>query len=88
MRGLLLVSRLFTVFVLAERVLVPFLPGDAFSGRRRGARDHPSRHGGPCYWSFLADKGLLVNDCRFLCLVFLSNNTAKLKAGEYSIPGA
>lgn len=36
--------------------------------------------------ALLAAKKLLINDHRFLCLVYLSGNTAKLKAGEYSIP--
>ncbi|MGD9949236.1 MAG: endolytic transglycosylase MltG [Desulfobulbus sp.] len=35
----------------------------------------------------LAAQGLLLhNDIRYLCLVYLSGNTTKLKAGEYSIP--
>jgi UPF0755 protein len=34
----------------------------------------------------LGAKGLLKNDLRYLCLVYFSGNTAKLKAGEYSIP--
>ncbi|MDD2464511.1 MAG: endolytic transglycosylase MltG [Desulfobulbus sp.] len=33
----------------------------------------------------LASEGLLKNDIRYLCLVYLSGNTARLKAGEYSI---
>ncbi len=36
--------------------------------------------------ALLADKGVLRNDIRYLCLVYLSGNTANLKAGEYSIP--
>jgi len=36
--------------------------------------------------ALLADKGVLRNDVRYLCLVSLSGNTARLKAGEYSIP--
>jgi len=36
--------------------------------------------------TLLADKGLLHNDIRFLALVYFSGLTAKLQAGEYSIP--
>jgi UPF0755 protein len=36
--------------------------------------------------TLLAANGLLVNDWRFLCMVYLSGSTTKLKAGEYSIP--
>lgn len=87
MRRLLLVSLLFTVFVIAgagfwyrSYLVTPSAgDGEVLVTIRRGM-------GVRAIGALLADKGLLVNDCRFLCLVFLSNNTAKLKAGEYSIP--
>lgn len=36
--------------------------------------------------ALLADQGVLKNDIRYLCLVALSGQRTKLKAGEYSIP--
>ncbi|MGE4558595.1 MAG: endolytic transglycosylase MltG [Desulfobulbus sp.] len=36
--------------------------------------------------AILAANGLLKNDIRYLCLLSLSGDAAKLKAGEYSIP--